>query len=91
MLNGAKRYTIEMPFFRSECLFLLKISWIYYVYVGLTLIEYNVNAYVEGDGAAFQNLCIQKCAEQVRFSIFIFILYFDAFSVSPDVFVDHCY
>lgn len=55
-----------MSFLRSECLSLYKISWIYYIYLGLALIEFNAEAYIVGDGTSFENLCIQKCAEQVR-------------------------
>lgn len=65
-----------MSFFRSECLSLYRISWIYYIYFGLALLKYNAEAYIVGDGTSFENLCIQKCAEQVsRFiSGFSFVL-----------------
>lgn len=55
-----------MSFLKSEYLSLYKISWIYYIYLGLALIEFNAEAYIVGDGTSFENLCIQKCAEQVR-------------------------
>lgn len=70
-----RKKSTEMSFMRSECLSLYRISWIYYLYFGLALIEFNAEAYMVGDVIPFENLCIQKCAEQVRYIDFNFFFF----------------